>query len=205
MIENFVGVFPNAASEEYCERCISQFNLIDSGLSGHVGAGERIYSRQELEPDILQSQKDSDMYLVCEEVKDSILLSTQDRMLHEFNNVVWDCYGEYAKKYGILNSLARHQISPYIKIQRYKPTQGYHVWHEETGALHAANRLLVVALYLNTVEEGGETEFLYQSMRVKPVQGTMIIHPGSFTHTHRGNPPLKGVKYFMNTWIISVE
>ena len=59
--------------------------------------------------------------------------------------------------------------------------------------------------YLNTVEEGGETEFLYQSMRVKPEQGTLLIHPGGFTHTHRGNPPLKGVKYFMNTWIISVE
>ena len=63
---------------------------------------------------------------------------------------------------------------------------------------------MAISLYLNTVDEGGETEFLYQRMRVKPEQGTLVIHPGGFTHTHRGNPPLKGVKYFMNTWIISV-
>ena len=55
--------------------------------------------------------------------------------------------------------------------------------------------------YLNNVEEGGETEFLYQSRRIKPKQGTIVICPASFTHTHRGNPPLKGDKYMINGWI----
>ena len=54
--------------------------------------------------------------------------------------------------------------------------------------------------YLNDVEEGGETEFLYQSIRVKPKQGTMVC-PSSFTHTHRSNPPLKGDKYMINGWV----
>ena len=202
MIENFVGVFPNAASEEYCERCISRFNFIDSSLSGHGG---RILSRQEIGEVVAPTQKDSDIYDLTLEVNDTILLSETETLLQEYNNIVWTCYSEYAKKYGILTSIAKHRISPYIKIQRYKPSQGYHVWHEENSYIHFGNRLLVVALYLNTVEEGGETEFLYQSMRVKPEQGTLLIHPGGFTHTHRGNPPLKGEKFFMNTWIVSIE
>jgi len=197
-----VGVFPNAASEEYCERCISRFNLIDEGLPGHGG---RVLSRQEYEPGVHQTDKDSDVYEITKEVNDTILLTKTDLILQEFDGIVWKCYAEYAKKYGVLTTLPRHQISPYIKIQKYKPTQGYHVWHDEDTSVNTSNRLLVVALYLNTVEEGGETEFLYQSLRVKPEQGTLLIHPGGFTHTHRGNPPLKGVKYFMNTWIISVE
>ena len=202
MIKDFVGVFPNAASKEYCQRCIDRFDLIANGLPGHGG---KVLSRQEMEKNVPQMSKDSDVYNICEDVNDKILLSQTDELLNGFDSIVWKCYDEYSKKYGILNSIARHQISPYIKIQKYKPSQGYHMWHEENSRVNYANRMLVVALYLNTVKEGGETEFLYQSMRVKPEQGTLLIHPGGFTHTHRGNPPLKGVKYLMNTWIISVE
>ena len=56
-------------------------------------------------------------------------------------------------------------------------------------------------VYLNDVEEGGETEFLYQSVRVPPVQGRFICWPAGWTHIHRGNPPLKGVKYALTGWI----
>ena len=49
-------------------------------------------------------------------------------------------------------------------------------------------------------DEGGETEFLYQSMRVKPKQGTLLIWPAAFTHTHRGNPPLSNEKYIVTGW-----
>ena len=63
------------------------------------------------------------------------------------------------------------------------------------------SRLLLVMGYLNDVEEGGETEFLYQSKRVESKKGRIVICPSGFTHTHRGNPPLKGNKYMINGWI----
>ena len=56
-------------------------------------------------------------------------------------------------------------------------------------------------IYLNDVEEGGETEFLYQSIRVAPKAGTLLIWPAGFTHTHRGNPPLSGDKYIATGWV----
>ena len=56
-------------------------------------------------------------------------------------------------------------------------------------------------LYLNTVEEGGETEFLYQSVRFKPVKNTLLIWPAGYTHTHRGNPPLSNEKYIVTGWV----
>ena len=65
--------------------------------------------------------------------------------------------------------------------------------------------MVVATLYLNTVEEGGETEFLYQSMRVSPVQGTMLLWPAPWTQTHRGNPPLKGTKYIITTWLEFID
>lgn len=56
-------------------------------------------------------------------------------------------------------------------------------------------------VYLNDVEGGGETEFLYLGRRVSPVQGRLVIFPAGYTHTHRGNPPLSGEKYILTGWI----
>ena len=54
-------------------------------------------------------------------------------------------------------------------------------------------------VYLNDVEEGGETEFLYQKRKVKPKKGTILIWPGGYTHLHRGNPPMSD-KYIATGW-----
>ena len=37
-------------------------------------------------------------------------------------------------------------------------------------------------------------------LRVKPKQGTLVIWPAAFTHTHRGNPPLSNDKYIVTGW-----
>ena len=54
-------------------------------------------------------------------------------------------------------------------------------------------------VYLNEVEEGGETEWLYQKKRVSPQKGMVVLWPGSFTHLHRGNPPMSD-KYIATGW-----
>jgi len=56
-------------------------------------------------------------------------------------------------------------------------------------------------VYLNTVVEGGETEFKYQHRRVQPKYGRVVFWPSQWTHAHRGNPPLKGNKYIATSWI----
>jgi len=58
----------------------------------------------------------------------------------------------------------------------------------------------VIITYLNDDFEGGETEFLYQGVRVKPEKGKTVIFPASYTHVHRGNPPIGGTKYIATTW-----
>ena len=55
-------------------------------------------------------------------------------------------------------------------------------------------------LYLNDIDEGGETEFLYQGKKLKPEQGKVVIFPCGFTFPHRGNPIYKGEKYIITGW-----
>jgi len=93
-------------------------------------------------------------------------------------------------------------ITDHVKIQKTLPTQGYHVWHiEHNQGRENEKRILVYTIYLNTIEDGGETEFLYQSQRVKPVKGRIVIWPAGFPYVHRGNPPLNEEKYILTSWI----
>ena len=72
-------------------------------------------------------------------------------------------------------------VYEHFNIQYYRPNQGaFHAWHcERLGAEAPASwRHLVWMTYLNDVEEGGETEFLYQKMKVQPRKGlTLILNP----------------------------
>ena len=67
--------------------------------------------------------------------------------------------------------------------------------------MKSRDRICSFILYLNDLEEGGETEFLYQSKRIKPIKNRLIIWPASYTHVHRGNPPLSGTKYIITGWV----
>jgi hypothetical protein len=67
--------------------------------------------------------------------------------------------------------------------------------------LEHRTRICAFILYLNDVEEGGETEFLYQKTRIKPERNKLILWPTSYTHIHRGNPPLSGEKYILTGWV----
>lgn len=42
--------------------------------------------------------------------------------------------------------------------------------------------------YLNDIEEGGETEFYWQNIKMKPKKGLTVLWPSDFTHRHRGLP-----------------
>jgi hypothetical protein len=76
------------------------------------------------------------------------------------------------------------------------------VWHVEHGEGFANEpRAFVYSVYLNDVEEGGETEFLHFSKRVKPKTGRIVIWPAGFPYVHRGNPPLSGEKYIITSWM----
>jgi hypothetical protein len=86
-------------------------------------------------------------------------------------------------------------------IQRTLPGEFYH-WHIDGGSHSFAERQLVVIWYLNDVDgPGGETEFRFQEVKIKPREGNMVLFPPFWTHEHRGVTLEQGVKYLATTWI----
>ncbi len=87
-------------------------------------------------------------------------------------------------------------------IQRTNPGEHYH-WHIDGGSHEFSQRQLVAVWYLNDVPgPGGETEFLFQNLKVKPEQGKLLLFPPFWTHEHRGVTLQQGVKYIATTWVV---
>ena len=189
-ITNFVGVFKNAFSKEYCESVIKKYErMVQSGFALSRYDTESIVNLKKDDTQVFSHELSNDAYIPLHE---------QQRT---FNELFWGhYYPVYEKQFGSLKEATDRHCSYAYKIQKTIVGGGYHVWHYEACARDNCNRLLTWILYLNDVYEGGETEFLYQHMRVKPEQGTLIIFPASFTHTHRGNPPLSNEKYIVTGW-----
>jgi hypothetical protein len=132
--------------------------------------------------------------------KSSILQKQDQQFFAEQNNIdVWWEYlksmminfdiawNHYIQNTGSRDAYDRNSISLYsLKIQKTLPTEGYHIWHIEHGKGYETEpRAFVFSIYLNDVEEGGETEFLHFSKRVKPKTGRIVIWPAAFPYLHQ--------------------
>jgi hypothetical protein len=190
MYENFVGIYDGVFSDEFCDNLIQYFEWCQ--------VNNRTYKR----PDNESVKKDDSANLNPYQVEDINFLYPNIRgFLSEFNDKFWNtCYQDYMDKFSVLKDYGEQTVYTY-KIQKTQPSGGYHVWHCEDGCLDFANRIGVYVLYLNDVEEGGETEFLYFSKRISPRKGRLMIFPPNYPWTHRGNPPLSGTKYIMTGWL----
>ncbi|MCY4051742.1 MAG: 2OG-Fe(II) oxygenase [Gammaproteobacteria bacterium] len=86
-------------------------------------------------------------------------------------------------------------------LQRTEVGDFYH-WHIDSGPGDFTKRQLVAIWYLNDcLGPGGETEFYFQDVSMRPEEGTLILFPPFWTHLHRGNKLESGIKYIATTWI----
>jgi hypothetical protein len=177
-----VGIFKNAVPKEWCEGLIDLFN---SNPKYHIDR----YTQENIPSNI---KADNHLALDVDITP----------FFKPFAQHFWDSiYPKYQSKYTPDTELIPYPLHiSGFKIQKTLPTEGYHVWHCEYNFMYT-NRVMAYAVYLNDVEEGGETEFLHQSLRLKSTQGTLVLWPAGYTHIHRGNPPLSGEKYIVTGWI----
>ena len=92
------------------------------------------------------------------------------------------------------------RIDSHFNMQRYLPEEGFSSWHCERAGLKHSGRILVWMVYLNTVTDRGETEFLYQHHFEEPKEGKLVIWPSDWTFMHRGVPSLTQTKYILTGW-----
>jgi len=190
-IKDFIGVYDGYIPEEACDQAVEMFK--------RYSEFNKVFSRFSSEGATQDFKNDKQLFCTADVLTDQEFnVNKLKTLMVNFDMALRHYYTETnVKKY-----TAENIITDYVKIQKTLPTQGYHVWHVEHGeGRENEKRILVYTIYLNDVEDGGETEFLYQSKRVKPVKGRIVIWPAGFPYVHRGNPPLSGEKYILTSWI----
>lgn len=188
-IKDFIGVFDDVVHPQFCKDVIDYFKYVEEATL--------TCDRQSVEGVEKFMKEDSTYFMMDEMVKEYQLHNTN--ILRETNKAVVDCLNAYFRKYDALSAGVNYGIYSY-RLQKTMPGQGYHIFHNERGNQENSHRFLSFLLFLNDVEEGGETEFLYYPRRVQPKAGRMLVFPADFTHTHRGNQPLSNDKYVIATW-----
>lgn len=115
-------------------------------------------------------------------------------LLRSMATTVWHYLNDYAERYDIVFRDMEH-----ININRYGPGERY-VAHADDGP--GKERIVSALAYLNDVEEGGETEFIYQDVSISPRAGRLVIFPSNYAYAHAAHPPSKGVKYSAAFWTV---
>ena len=100
-------------------------------------------------------------------------------------------------QYQFLNHCAPWKTHRYYNIQYYGDGEGYFLPHCEHSAANA-NRMIAWMIYLNTAQCG--TEFPYQQIKVRALQGQGAMWSAGWTHPHKGVTPNVGDKYIVTGW-----
>ena len=145
--------------------------------------------------------------IVNKEVKDSLDLQLWIRdiikypILGRYFKELGQAIDLYKKKYIFCDEhVGEWGIQEDFNIQKYKPSQAYHSWHCEHGNIKSSKRHLVWMTYLNDVKQGGETEWYYQKLKVRPEKGLTVIWSADWTFTHKGHTTIDEDKYIITGW-----
>ena len=142
MLTDFITIYENALTTEYCEQWIGYINTLrEQGLV--LNESVKTYERDH---EVINFAND-----------DSFDLRSSDKLSREFLPTIKPCVDQYLQDFSVLGDGNFFMYD--VKAKRIPIGGGFHKWHYENAAYHFANRSFVVQAYLNTVENGGETEF----------------------------------------------
>ena len=114
-------------------------------------------------------------------------------------NIIFSNYDEYGKTLPIPQG--QPMCATTYSVRVYRKNVGKFLEHVDQSAGPNVTRVFGVILYLNTVDEGGETDFLDYNLKVKPEAGKLVIFPCNYLYRHQGNIPISEDKYIVTAFI----
>jgi len=183
MNDELVWEIQNVFSQEFCEQIIDKFKSDNRKYSGITLGGKHSDIKQTTDLHLSQ-------FLDWKEYDNQI----KDKVTH----CITKYYHEYYEKYRI--GYSEIYDEGYLIHETIPESIGYKWHHDFYVKPNADYRFLTIIIYLNTIDNCGETEFI-TGRKINPEVGKVLIFPATWTYLHRGNPPKNTDKYIITTFI----
>jgi hypothetical protein len=181
----------NVLDEYFCKHLIERFESDDRKHPGVIDRNSSVNYEIKKSTDLYISR-----YSDWKDEDNKIFLSLNDTLNEYFstlNNLNFS-----------LGLPAEDQYSDTgYMIKRYHPDDYYH-WHHDYALDNGKTRVLTFIWYLNSVLEGGQTEFI-DGTKIQPKCGSLLFFPATWTFVHRGLPPINQKKYIITGWLYGYE
>jgi hypothetical protein len=180
-LDNFVCVYKMEEAENLCQEVIERLKLSTRWNQSQTVGGADRYSR------------DSDQIY---------FEPTSPPVEHEpILAFAQQCLESYTTELKVAGDVPRFGFTEGYNLLRYNGdgSQAYHACHSDAGWPNHVHRHITFCMYLNDIEEGGETEFPAQGLKIKPETGKALIFPANWCYSHRSLPHSTGVdRYLFN-------
>mgnify|MGYP001576855572 FL=1 len=187
-MDNYIKVYDDVIDETSCKELISKFEDEHEVFETvHEEDGDNAISFEQL-----------NLYVAGWDTAQRGLLDLfQDYIVHyKIDCNVYDKM--WPEKYGYeAVRMKRYLDNDY---DRFDP-------HVDVLNYETSRRFLAFFIYLNDVEEGGETKFLnintpgtYIPYEVKPKRGRLLMFPPTWQYYHAGLKPVSGYKYIIHSY-----
>lgn len=222
-MQNFIAEYRKTLSINFCQQLINKFEQTPDKVTGRTGAGttdER--TTQDLYISTLRSWSKENQIIA------KLILNALVQYTREYPFVLIGALHPTIRDpdTGDVRPINRQDIAAMnsneirnllqqifqmddMRIQRYdRGDRGTPEWHSEhfphptDQRQNSLHRVLFWQIFLNDVADGGETEFFFQRLFVKPKTGCLLMAPSGFTHTHRNLSPETGDQYLINSWVL---
>ena len=175
--DNLIRVFPNAFSDEFCDKLIKKFEeAATKNKERYSNTGVNFTQLNFREAGWEQEQSEM-VHIFVEHAK------------------------KYAKSVGITNEWPMNYALEDIRMKKYTANDHDEFQaHVDVGDNRNCTRFLVFFVYLDDNEKGGTT-FPKLKHSVECKKGSMLMFPPMWTHVHAGEKPKDKAKYMVGSYL----
>lgn len=196
LTDDFVCEYKNVIDPFLCKEIIKLFEYDNNKQRGHVlgGVVPNVKNTIDLQIGHTNPLLESEWTKVK-----NLLIETLDKCVNKYyKSVNADLFKDDYR------DVIFFQYDGFL-IQKYIKNEGLYTYHNDFHYQAYRYRLLTFIFYLNTIDNGGETEFKYGKYKIKPEAGKLVLFPASWTYPHCGKMPFSDNKYIITGWLYNTD